>query len=605
MGITKLVLKNIGLFSQKTIEFNQGLNLIYGENASGKTTIANSIFYCLLGQHLFPKAKPDSLARYNSSHGTVGLFFQKDGIDYRLYRSTQKKVQLEQSINGQWKIITDENFVNNLNRQRIAMISFLREGEISEFLTKDPADRKKVLDTLLGIEDLLEATELFKEARKIAKREEKRLLEYSKNIRIESVDDKKKEIKECEKRLKELEKQEEILSKDPSLSINLQLVNKLKTDTEQLQKKLKERELEKDKLLGNLEQNHRLEDIIQEIDAELLRFEEQRLNLPILISKKGELEGKISQFNENEQRFKEVQNICPTCGQRLTQEQISTIIQQSQLAKTKISDEIKSINEEIIKLSNEEKMANALKDKRYELKRRLETIQRIDNEILSLEKEYNTAKENLLTEEAKIKNFEIIQKSQAEYKNIKEEITSINRRLIELNKESVLIETRLKEIVRFKEESARAANNRLKFEFAVTSLENTRDYILKEVFEPAQERLQGIIEEFGFFKGADIDICSNYLLPTLSFESQEYGMLNLSGSEKMIIYLGMKVALSEHLGNLGFFIFDDPSLHLDLERKKLLLQFMTKLAARMQVIALTNDKYLFENVNAYERIELN
>lgn len=602
MGITKLVLKNIGVFSQKTIEFNEGLNLIYGENASGKTTIANSIFYCLLGQHLFPKAKPDSLAKYGSSHGTTGLFFQKDGIDYRIYRSTHKKIQLEQSINNQWETIADENFIDNLNRQRIAMISFLREGEISEFLTKNPADRKEVLNTLLGIEDLSEATELFKEARKIAKREEKRLLEYSKSIRVESVDDKKEEIKKLEIHLKELEKQEETLSKNPSLSINLQLINKLKLDTSQLQGKIKERELEKAKLIGG--QDIRLEDIIQEIDIELVKFEKQRLNLPTLMSKKGELEGKIAQFDENGQRLKEVQDICPTCGQRLTQELINTFMQQAQLEKNRISNELISINEEITKLTNEEKTANTLKDKRYELKRRLELIQRIDNEIISLKKELNTAKENLVAQEAKIKNLEAIQKFQEDYKNLKEERTSLNHRLIELNKESAVIETRLKEVEKLKEELAQATNNRLKFEFSVTALERTRDYILKEVFEPAQEKLQGIIEEFGFFKGADIDICSNYLLPVLSLEHQEYGMLNLSGSEKMIIYLGMKVALSEHLGNLGFFVFDDPSLHLDLERKSLLLQFITKLAGRMQVIALTNDKYLFENVHESERIEL-
>ncbi|MFH1562054.1 MAG: AAA family ATPase [Nitrospirota bacterium] len=604
MGITKLVLKNIGVFSQKTIEFKEGLNLIYGENASGKTTIANSIFYCLLGQHLFPKAKPDSLAKYGSSHGTTGLFFQKDGIDYRIYRSTHKKVQLEQCINNQWETILDENFIDNLNRQKIAMISFLREGEISEFLTKDPADRKEVLNTLLGIQDLIDATELFKEARKIAKREEKRLLEYSKSIRVESVDDKKKEIQKLEVHLQELEKQDETLSKNPSLSINLQLLNKLKVDTEQFRGKIKERELEKIRLLSNLENVKGLEDIIKEIDIELVRFEEQRLELPTLMSKKGEIEGKISQFAQNEQRLEEVKDICPTCGQRLTQEQIFTFIQQTQLEKTKLSNELKAINEEITKLSNEEKMANTLKDKRYELKRRLELIKRIDDEIISLEKEYSLAKENLIIEEAKIKNLEAIQKSQAEYKNLKEEMTSVNRRLIELNKESAVIETRLKEVVKLKKELAQAANNRLKFEFAVTSLEKTRDYILKEVFYPAQERLQGIIGEFGFFEGANVDICSNYLLPILSFESQEYGMLNLSGSEKMIIYLGMKVAISEHLGNLGFFIFDDPSLHLDLERKRLLLQFITKLAGRMQVIALTNDKYLLENVNESERIEL-
>ena len=63
----------------------------------------------------------------------------------------------------------------------------------------------------------------------------------------------------------------------------------------------------------------------------------------------------------------------------------------------------------------------------------------------------------------------------------------------------------------------------------------------------------------------------------------------LSGSEKLILYLCFKAALSSVLGNTGFFVFDDPTLHLDGKRKDLMIAFIHQLAAKHQVIVTSND----------------
>ena len=71
----------------------------------------------------------------------------------------------------------------------------------------------------------------------------------------------------------------------------------------------------------------------------------------------------------------------------------------------------------------------------------------------------------------------------------------------------------------------------------------------------------------------------------------------------MILYLCFKVALSKVLGNPGFFIFDDPTLHLDGERKSLMIGFIGQLAEDHQVIVTSNDADMQEALTDAHLIE--
>ena len=49
MEIKELVLENFGKFSNKNIRFSDGMNLIYGENGAGKTTVHTFLKGMLFG----------------------------------------------------------------------------------------------------------------------------------------------------------------------------------------------------------------------------------------------------------------------------------------------------------------------------------------------------------------------------------------------------------------------------------------------------------------------------------------------------------------------------------------------------------------------------
>ena len=59
--------------------------------------------------------------------------------------------------------ICENNF--HFSYHHLAAATFLREGEIFEFLARQPADRRDVLHALLGIDRLMEVRQRFIEGR--------------------------------------------------------------------------------------------------------------------------------------------------------------------------------------------------------------------------------------------------------------------------------------------------------------------------------------------------------------------------------------------------------------------------------------------------------
>jgi len=72
----------------------------------------------------------------------------------------------------------------------------------------------------------------------------------------------------------------------------------------------------------------------------------------------------------------------------------------------------------------------------------------------------------------------------------------------------------------------------------------------------------------------------------------------------MFLYLCFKVTLAKILGNTGFFVFDDPTLHLDGERKALMVDFIKQLSTEHQVIVTTYDEDVRARLEGANLIEM-
>ena len=75
----------------------------------------------------------------------------------------------------------------------------------------------------------------------------------------------------------------------------------------------------------------------------------------------------------------------------------------------------------------------------------------------------------------------------------------------------------------------------------------------------------------------------------------------LSGGEKVALALAIRLAIGDVLGaqRLGFFILDEPTVHLDSENRRRLMEVFTNLSrAVRQVIIITHDEEAFEGAEA-------
>lgn len=98
MRIKSLSLKNFRNLTDEFLEFDKGLNILFGDNAQGKTNILESIFLaCTTKSHKGSKEK--EMIRMGEKEAHLRLFFEKDGnerkIDLHLNKTKSKGMAVD------------------------------------------------------------------------------------------------------------------------------------------------------------------------------------------------------------------------------------------------------------------------------------------------------------------------------------------------------------------------------------------------------------------------------------------------------------------------------------------------------------------------------
>lgn len=176
MEIQGISLTNFKIHHDRYFEFAPGINAICGDNGAGKTSIIEAIAWVLFDYADYPKA---DLIRAGSNSAKVRVVFNsaKDGRTYHVQRCTSQGYDIYDPQLKQQLGLKKKEDVAHWLRQHLGISSDLKPSQLfsdmigipqgtftADFL-KSAADRKKVFDPILRVEDYKQAYERSRELR--------------------------------------------------------------------------------------------------------------------------------------------------------------------------------------------------------------------------------------------------------------------------------------------------------------------------------------------------------------------------------------------------------------------------------------------------------
>ena len=139
MFIKEIELENFRNYENQKISLNKDINIIYGNNAQGKTNIIESVFLCALGKS-FRSKKDKELIKFDKNEAIVNVKYQRSDRE------------------GEIKAVLNDKktfFINGVKQQKISDII----GKINvviftpddiDIVKEGPARRRKFLDILIS-----------------------------------------------------------------------------------------------------------------------------------------------------------------------------------------------------------------------------------------------------------------------------------------------------------------------------------------------------------------------------------------------------------------------------------------------------------------------
>ena len=615
MLLERVRLKSFGCFQQKDFELSKGINLIYGPNFSGKSTLVNAIFFTLTGKPIVPRVDAAAIKSAKAFSGTAGLQFVVNDETYQFFRGTRRRFQLRQKQDEEWHIVFDDKRVKvvddmlkekfGIMHDRLALTAFLREGEIFEFLARQPSTRRDILYALLGIDKLIDVRERFIDARRLAKRERSRIQSHQNSMRYNAPNPNKTEIENIETKLKKLETAYSMETGDA------ELIAEWKKNRAHIQKQVDMLNKESSETLTGFRDITHIQEMIKNIQEAVEKTEGIEKEREILIQKIGSHNSQISAItnvcNTLNTLLENGDGHCPTCQQKVEREVVEKIIQEKNTEKTHLTEELETFEKTLSEQTDELESRRELEQRLQMLKTRATRLEQIAHEsdkyeieITKLTTQLN--KKGVLTPVEETHADESI--AQLDKGQLKKQIDIERNKLEKLKRDEAVQLDRLQRLQKVNLEAEHVESTTLSLELACAGVEKTIDTLQRQILKPAEKELHHWLAEMKLFQKGRIDLQRQHLLPSIQIDGEDRSLMLLSGSEKMFLYLCFKVALSKVLGNIGFFVLDDPTLHLDGERKTMMVDFIRQLAEEHQVIITSYDEDVRSSLEGANVIEM-
>ena len=625
------------LFGQHTRKSNKGL-IKRGSNQG-----YSKIEFSINGKQY------ETVRKIDSKGGLVATFSEitKEG---RVEIAAGERKQFGESMTEQVEKTIGMDF------EKLKIASIVQQGELNSIINAKPKEFKELLNAIIGIDKLDVASESMKKVTKEFREKIKTDLGYDDtHIDILERDFEKyqQDIKESEPEKNQLESEQQQIQDELK-----KLKKELETETPKIDK-INQLELRKDELSRYAKDTMKgIQEKIRENERKIRDCEgcfdviEQKIDFETKIQKVEEAledsSNKIQEMLSQIASLKEKQilasklqlkdNKCPVCDS--TVEKLNPFFQ------------IEHVKEETIKLQENIK----LKEKEREMynQKKKEFIEKVQKtrdaeatlkahsintkeELIGIQKETQIQKkklplinnndlkqisqidehtklifENILKLELETKGFNekefvklknTIEEKQTSLSQIHQQIGGILEKIDKAEKQIDKIQNsilELKKVKKYISKLDKVQTNIFSRDGAVAT--SLRSWALNSISVKASEYLSFLntkIQRIALSeKARDVSIACYSKTEVLELES-------LSGGEKVSVALALRLGMASLLGssNLNLMILDEPTTHLDAERKKSLVRVLSQLTeitnsqTPMQFLIITHDTEIFEDSN--------
>ena len=99
MIIESIELKNYRIYEELHMELNEGTNILYGDNAQGKTNILEAVYVCCTSKS-HKNAKDRDIIRFDQDESHIKMQIRKNDVPYRIDMHLKKNKPKGIAING-------------------------------------------------------------------------------------------------------------------------------------------------------------------------------------------------------------------------------------------------------------------------------------------------------------------------------------------------------------------------------------------------------------------------------------------------------------------------------------------------------------------------
>jgi len=203
--IKRIELKNFKSHLNTGIDFNTGISIIMGDNGAGKSSILESISFALFKE--YASKKMDKLINNEKNQMKVTIEFIANNRTYKVVRKRKRNSSPESMLyvedNGRFSVIekgdsavsSEVERIIDLDKNLFLNAVYVRQGEIANLITQNPAEKKEMMGRLLGVQDLENSWKNMKFIIDDYRKQETRINGKLENFRSTEEDLKKKENK--------------------------------------------------------------------------------------------------------------------------------------------------------------------------------------------------------------------------------------------------------------------------------------------------------------------------------------------------------------------------------------------------------------------------